>query len=151
MKPFVQIATPHEDILEGRLTMDVFAADLWQVANGKAPLDYQDTDLFFQKTYLTKGLKNIIEVAKARLEGRSGDSVIQLQTPFGGGKTHTLIALYHKAKEWNTKVVVFDGTALNPKEIKPWEELEKQLTGKIEITKTTFRNISSPHIDGRGS
>ena len=135
MKPFVQIATPHEDILEGRLTMDVFAADLWQVANGKAPLDYQDTDIFFQKTYLTKGLKNIIEIAKARLEGRSGDSVIQLQTPFGGGKTHTLIALYHKAKEWNTKVVVFDGTALNPKEIKPWEELEKQLTGKIEITK----------------
>ena len=135
MKPFMQITTPHEDILEGRLTMDVFAADLWQVTNGKAPLDYQDADLFFQKTYLTKGLKNIIEVAKARLEGRSGDSVIQLQTPFGGGKTHTLIALYHKTKEWNTKVVVFDGTALNPKETKPWEELEKQLTGKIEITR----------------
>ena len=135
MKPFTQIAIPHEDILEGRLTMDVFAADLWQVANGKAPLDYQDADLFFRKTYLTKGLKNIIEVAKARLEGRSGDSVIQLQTPFGGGKTHTLIALYHKAKEWNARVVVFDGTALNPKEVKPWEELERQLTGKIEITK----------------
>jgi len=84
MKPFTQIAIPHEDILEGRFTMDVFAADLWQVANGKAPLDYQDADLFFRKTYLTKGLKNM-------LEGRSGDSVIQLQTPFGGGKTHTLI------------------------------------------------------------
>jgi len=136
MKPFTQIAIPHEDILEGRLTMDVFAADLWQVANGKAPLDYQDADLFFKKTYLTKGLKNIIEIAKARLEGRSGDSVIQLQTPFGGGKTHTLIALYHKAKEWNAKVVVFDGTALNPKEVKPWEELERELTGKIEITKS---------------
>jgi len=135
MRAFTQIAIPHEDILEGRLTMDVFAADLWQVANGKAPLDYQDADLFFRKTYLTKGLKNIIEVAKARLEGRSGDSVIQLQTPFGGGKTHTLIALYHKAKEWNARVVVFDGTALNPKEVKPWEELERQLTGKIEITK----------------
>jgi len=115
--------------------MDVFAADLWQVANGKAPLDYQDADLFFKKTYLTKGLKNIIETAKARLEGRSGDSVIQLQTPFGGGKTHTLIALYHKAKEWKAKVVVFDGTALSPEEVKPWEELERQLTGKIEITK----------------
>ena len=135
MRAFTQIAIPHEDILEGRLTMDVFAADLWQVANGKAPLDYQDADLFFRKTYLTKGLKNIIEVAKARLEGRSGDSVIQLQTPFGGGKTHTLIALYHKAKEWNARVVIFDGTALSPKEVKPWEELERQLTGKIEITK----------------
>ena len=135
MKPFTQIAIPHEDILEGRLTMDVFAADLWQVANEKAPLDYQDADLFFRKTYLTKGLKNIIEIARARLESRSGDSVIQLQTPFGGGKTHTLIALYHKAKEWNARVVVFDGTALSPEEVKPWEELERQPTGKIEITK----------------
>ena len=135
MKPFTQIATPHEDILKGRLIMDVFAADLWQVANGKAPLDYQDPDLFFRKTYLTKGLNNIIGITKARLEGRSGNSVIHLQTPFGGGKTHTLIALYHKAREWNAKVVVFDGTAFNPKESKPWEELERQLTGKIEITK----------------
>ena len=135
MKPFTQIAIPHEDVLEGRLSMDVFAADLWQVANGKAPPDYKDANLFFRKTYLTKGLENIIETAKARLEGRSGDSVIQLQTPFGGGKTHTLIALYHKAKEWGAKVIVFDGTALNPREVKPWEELERQLTGKVEITK----------------
>ncbi|RKX51558.1 MAG: AAA family ATPase, partial [Thermotoga sp.] len=88
-----------------------------------------------KKTYRTKGLKNIVEIAKARLEGRSGDSAIQLQTPFGGGKTHTLIALFHKAKEWNAKVVVFDGSAPDAKEIKPWEELEKQLTGKIEITR----------------
>ena len=135
MKPFTQTATPHDDILEGRLTMDVFAADLWQVASGKAPLDYQDADLFFRKTYPTKGLKNIIEIAKTRLESRSGDSVIQLQTPFGGGKTHTLIALYHEAKEWNARVVIFDGTALNPRGLRPWEELEKQLTGKVEVTK----------------
>jgi predicted AAA+ superfamily ATPase len=64
MKPFTQIAIPHDDIVEGRLTMDVFAADLWQVANRKAPMDYQDPDLFFRKTYLTRGLKNIIEIAK---------------------------------------------------------------------------------------
>ncbi|HHE04934.1 MAG TPA: ATP-binding protein, partial [candidate division WOR-3 bacterium] len=74
-------------------------------------------------------------MAKSRLEGKSGDSVIQLQTPFGGGKTHTLIALYHIAREWPAKIVVFDGTALNPKETKPWEELERQLTGTCEITK----------------
>lgn len=135
MKPFIQVAKPHNDILENKLTMDVFAADLWQVANGKAPIDYQDADLFFRKTYLTKGLKNIIKIAKARLEKKAGDSVIQLQTPFGGGKTHTLIALYHKAKEWNAKVVVFEGTALDAHDVKPWEELERQLTGKVEITK----------------
>lgn len=135
MKAFIKIARPHEDILKGRLTMDIFAADLWQVARGEAPIDYQDRDLFFRKTYLTKGLKNILEVARNRLEGKIGDSVIQLQTPFGGGKTHTLIALYHKVKEWKAKVVVFDGTALSPKDTKPWEELERQLTDKIEITK----------------
>ena len=135
MKAFTQIARPHEDVLEGKLTMDVFAADLWQVTTGKAPIDYQDKDLFFRKTYPTKGLKNILEIAKKRLGDKSGDSVIQLQTPFGGGKTHTLIALYHKAKDWDAKVVVFDGTALNPKEIRPWEELERQLTGKVDITR----------------
>ncbi|MGB9894265.1 MAG: DUF499 domain-containing protein, partial [Candidatus Saccharicenans sp.] len=135
MKAFSQIAIPHSDIQQGKLTMDVFAADIWQVITGKAPADYLDRDLFFSKTFATKGLKNLIEVAKLRIEGKGGDSVIQLQTPFGGGKTHALIALYHQAKQWAAKTCVFDGTALNPKEAKPWEELEKQLTGKISITK----------------
>lgn len=135
MKAFTQIAIQHEDIVKGRLTMDVFAADLWQVANGKAPDDYQDPDLFFKKTYLTKGLNNILNIAKNRLEGKTEDSTIQLHTLFGGGKTHTLIVLYHKAKEWNARVVVLDGTALNPRDKKLWEELERQLTGKIVITK----------------
>jgi hypothetical protein len=135
MKSFTQIAIPHDDIVKGRLTMDVFAADLWQVVTGRAPLDYQDPDLFFKKTYETNGLRNILQVARGRLEGKAGDPVIQLQTPFGGGKTHTLIALFHKAKEWGAKVVVFDGAALDPRDSKPWEELERQLTGKIELTK----------------
>jgi len=135
MKPFVQIAIPHEDILKGRLSLDVFAADLWQVAKGKAPAEYQDPDLFFRKTFITKGLRNLLEVAEKRLRGESGDAVIQLQTPFGGGKTHAMIALFHKAKEWRVKVAVFDGTALNPGESRPWEEIERQLSGKIELTK----------------
>jgi hypothetical protein len=135
MKPVVQIAIPHEDILKGRLSLEVFAADLWQVAKGKAPAEYQDPDLFFRRTFITKGLKNLLEVAEKRLRGESGDAVIQLQTPFGGGKTHAMIALFHKAKEWGAKVAVFDGTALNPNESRPWEEIERQLSGKIEITK----------------
>ncbi len=135
MKSFVQITIPHEDILKGRLSLEVFAADLWQVVNGRAPTEYQDSDLFFRKTYITKGLKNLLEVAEKRLRGESGDAVIQLQTPFGGGKTHAMIALYHKAKEWGAKVAVFDGTALNPNDSRPWEEIERQLSGKIELTK----------------
>ncbi|MGB9831375.1 MAG: AAA family ATPase, partial [Fervidicoccus fontis] len=135
MKAFKRIARPNEDIMNGRLTMDVFAADLWQVVKGEAPLDYQDAAMFFRKTYMTKGLSNIIELAKKRLEGKGGNAVIQLQTPFGGGKTHTLIALYHKAKEWDVKTFVFVGTSFDPREVKPWEELERQLTGKVELTK----------------
>ena len=135
MKAFNQIAIPHEDIREGRLTMDIFAADLWQVVKGTAPRDYQDPDVFFRKTHITKGLKNILQVAESRLKGRGGDAVIQLQTPFGGGKTHTLIALYHKAREWGANVVVFEGTNFDAKETRIWEELERQLTGKVELTK----------------
>ncbi len=135
MRAFQQIAVPHEDVVAGRLTMDVFAADLWQVVNGTAPEDYKDPEIFFRKTYVTRGLSNILDIARKRLEGSIGDSVIQLQTPFGGGKTHTLIALYHKAKEWGVKVAVFEGTTFDPREVKPWEEIEKQLTGKAQLTK----------------
>ncbi|MBT9164708.1 MAG: hypothetical protein DDT23_00712 [candidate division WS2 bacterium] len=135
MKPFSTVAIPHKDILEGRLTMDVFAADLWEVYKGRAPEEYLKSDIFFRKTYLTHGLKNLLEVAEKRLRGESGDSIIQLHTPFGGGKTHALIALYHKVKDWKAKVVVIDGTALDPKNDILWEEMEKQLTGKVEKLK----------------
>ncbi|MDQ7082684.1 MAG: hypothetical protein Q9N34_06815 [Aquificota bacterium] len=59
MRAFQQIAVPHEDVVAGRLTMDVFAADLWQVVNGTAPEDYKNPAVFFRKTYVTRGLKNI--------------------------------------------------------------------------------------------
>jgi len=132
MRPFITIAHPHEDVLKNQLTMDIFAADLWQVHKGEAPAEYQECNEFFRKTYLTKGIAYLIEVVKKRLEGKGGDPVIQLQTPFGGGKTHSLIALYHKAKtEFNANVVVLSGTAFDPKDTFLWEEIEKQLTGKV--------------------
>ena len=133
MKPFSTIAIPHRDILEGRLTMDVFAADLWEVFKERAPDEYQDPQVFFRKTYITKGLENLLKVAEKRLKGEGEDPVIQLQTPFGGGKTHALIALYHKAKEWNANVIVIDGTALDPKDITLWEEMEKQIKSEVSI------------------
>lgn len=133
IKPFIQVALPHKDILEGRLSMDVFAADLWQVFRGSAPIEYQDPDIFFQKTFLTVGLKNLLGVVEKRLTGNGGDPVIQIQTPFGGGKTHGLIALYHKMKELGANVAVIDGTALDAKESRLWEEIERQLTGRISL------------------
>jgi len=135
MKPFSTVAIPHRDILEGKLTMDIFAADLWEVFKGRAPEEYQDPNVFFRKTYITDGLKNLLDMTEKRLKGKGRDPIIQLQTPFGGGKTHSLIALFHKIKEWGAKSVVIDGTALDPKAITIWEEIERQLTGKIEILK----------------
>ena len=135
MKPFSTIAIPHRDILEGRLTMDVFAANLWEVYKSRAAEDYRDSNIFFRKTYLTEGLKNLLGIAEKRLKGEGRDPIIQLQTPFGGGKTHSLIALYHKAKEWGVNVVVIDGNALDTKETTLWEEMESQLTGKVEKLK----------------
>ncbi|MDA8055456.1 MAG: hypothetical protein M0Z77_07395 [Thermoplasmatales archaeon] len=139
MKPFHTIATPHKDILEGRLTMDVFAADLWETYMNRAPSEYRDAELFFRKTYMTGGLKNLLDVVGKRLRDGGGDPVIEIQTPFGGGKTHAMIALYHSAKQWGVTPVVIVGTPLNPKEETPWGLIEKQLTGS---NKTLIGNIS---------
>lgn len=129
MKSFHTIAIPHRDILNGKLTMDVFAADLWETYLNRAPSEYKDAKLFFKKTYLTVGLSNLLDVVEKRLKGQGGDSVLQIQTPFGGGKTHALIAMYHRAKLWKGNSVIIVGTALNPKEDTLWGVLEKQLSG----------------------
>ncbi|GAH42208.1 unnamed protein product, partial [marine sediment metagenome] len=131
MKPFNIITTPHKDILEGKLTMDIFAADLWQVYKREAPDEYNDSDLFFSKTYETAGLKNLLTVVEKRIKGEGGDSTIQLETPFGGGKTHSLIALFHKTKEWSSNVSVMVGTNLDAEKYTLWGLIEEQLTGKI--------------------
>ena len=139
MKAFHTIAVPHKDILEGRLTMDVFAADLWEVSQQRGADEYRDADTFFRKTYLTEGLKNLLAVVEKRLRGADGDPVIQIQTPFGGGKTHALIAMYHKASGWGAKKVAIVGTALSTEETL-WGALEKRLTGKV----TRFKGQVSP-------
>lgn len=135
MKQFHTIAVPHEDILEGRLTMNIFAADLWNVFHNRGPEEYKDAETFFKKTFVTKGLDNLYKMVEKRVKGKGGDSVIQLQTPFGGGKTHALIGLYHKAKEWKANVFVFVGDRLSPSDTIIWEEMEKQLTGKVKELK----------------
>jgi len=142
MTAFHTIAIPHDDILQGRLTMDVFAADLWEVFKERGSEEYRDAGVFFQKTFPTEGLQSLLDVVQARLEGRGGDPVIQIQTPFGGGKTHAQIAMYHRATEWKAKRVVMVGTALGPRDTL-WGQLEEQLTGK----KQYFTELVSP---GRG-
>lgn len=99
-KPWYAVATPHEDIREGRFAEAVFAANLWAVVQGTAPEIYLDTEEFFDKTYLTAGLSKVLNRVTEALSGGgdTGDRIISLQTVFGGGKTHTLVALWHLVK-----------------------------------------------------
>ena len=89
------IVEPHPDVQKGTYQQAEFAADLWQVYKGEGSLEYRDPVEFFQRTYLTEGLRTLLIGALKRLGGGGGDPVIELQTNFGGGKTHSMLALYH--------------------------------------------------------
>lgn len=95
MRAWYEVIKPRADILSGELNEAIFAANLADVLQGRAPLEYRDPAHFFQQTYPTQGLVNLLATVAKRLASGVGDSVIQLQTPFGGGKTHALISLYH--------------------------------------------------------
>lgn len=97
LKPWRAVVTPHRDVASGEYQQAEFAADLHQVWCGDADDEYGRPEEFFRRTYLTEGLRELLTNATRRLSGEGGDPVVQLQTNFGGGKTHTLIALYHLA------------------------------------------------------
>jgi len=156
MKPWWQVAVPHRDIREGKI--GDFAADLRSILRGEASIEYIDPETFFRRTHLTKGLENIVSDVLITLtkEGEKG-KVIQIQTPFGGGKTHTLVYLYHLFRDGErfqhisdikkildkiglksvpkVKVAVFVGTVPDPLKGKtPWGEIAEQL-GAYELVK----------------
>lgn len=97
LKPWREIAVPHEDVLKGTFQQAEFAADLSRVHDGTATAEYQNPALFFQRTFITEGMRLLLDSVVKRLSGKGGDPVIQLQTAFGGGKTHTMLAVYHLA------------------------------------------------------
>lgn len=153
MRNWFDVIQPHEDIRKGQFDEAVFAADLGDVFSGKAPADYNDPYLFFRKTYLTAGLQGLLGRVYTKLSAGVGASVVQVKTPFGGGKTHSLVTLYHYLKHGNKikellppglgliqpKVVVIAGTHWNPVEGRTtdgltrftfWGELAYQLGGR---------------------
>lgn len=95
LMPWREVITPHEDVASGRFQQAEFAADIWQVYRGDAKVEYGDPVHFFRRTYMTDGLKVLLGRALARLCGDGGDPIVELQTNFGGGKTHSMLALYH--------------------------------------------------------
>jgi hypothetical protein len=156
MKPWTDVVTPHDDILGGDLEMAVFAADLGSVVRheGSVREVYADPAAFFRATYLTSSMRALLEDVLAALAGGGGDRVLQLRTPFGGGKTHTLLALYHLVTGRDrlaaiadldgipdpgaTRVAVLSGVDLDPSSPRPhdgvvahtmWGELAWQLSG----------------------
>ena len=95
LKPWREVITPHQDVASGNYLQAEFAADLDQVHRKEATSEYQEPVEFFRRTYLTQGLSNLLQIALQRLTGQGVEPVVDLQTNFGGGKTHSMLALYH--------------------------------------------------------
>jgi len=90
----------HPDVLKENAETDIFALDLGLLADGSgtvAPV-YRDADSFFRASYVTVGLKSLLDEVLKRLAGKGGAPVLKLMTPFGGGKSHTMAALLHASR-----------------------------------------------------
>jgi len=100
MKTIFDLCTPREDVVARRMRDEEFAAELASVVNNKAPAEYGEPKVFFRHTHPTRGLRTLLETACKRLSGSGGElnSVVRLDTQFGGGKTHGLIALVHAVR-----------------------------------------------------
>ena len=156
MHPWYKVATPRREVREGRsFNPDEFAIALEQVVAGTAPEDYRDPEQFFARTCWTRALKHHAGMVLRRLAGRTDNTapVLTLITQFGGGKTHTLTALYHLARLGEkasncpgvtellreaglssvpaARVAVFVGNAWDPQEGRetPWIDIARQLAG----------------------
>ena len=157
LKAWRNVIEPCQSVASGNYKQSEFAADLAQVVRGEGSIEYTDPEEFFNRTYLTGGLKNLLSETLKRLSTGNGEPVIQLKTSFGGGKTHSLLSLYHLfggkinpenpqvqevlktagisfLTKVNTAVIV--GTWENPLKSTIWGEIAAQLsrvTGKPEL------------------
>lgn len=144
LTPWREIITPHGDVASGRFDQAEFAADLFEVASGTADEEYQDPKAFFARTYLTEGLKDLLVGATRRLSGGGGDPVIELQTNFGGGKTHSMIALYHLASGVAAKDLPGVGEALADAEV----SLPEGIKRAVLVGQTISPSAPEPVEDG---
>lgn len=101
---------PRAEVLSGDLREELFAARLRDVIEGHADDVYWNPDIFFDNTYPTAGLRLLLSEALGRLLGAkpANNAIIRLETAFGGGKTHNLIALYHVASGYVPPVRFLD-------------------------------------------
>src|SRR5271157_5266065 len=146
IRPWIQVAALHPDVMSEHFSEDIFALDLGPLADGNksVPAVYRDAEHFFQVSYLTKGLRSLLQDVLSRLSDGAGNRVLNLLTPFGGGKSHTLASLFYAARSRealdvlpearslpspaNVHTAVFDGQffdATNGKEV-PGEKFRAQ-------------------------
>lgn len=114
VKPWVEVVALHPDVLSENFSEDIFALDLGPLADGNknVPAVYRDPEQFFLTSYITKGLYSLLEDVLSRLGGGTGNRVLKLVTPFGGGKSHTLAALYHAARNPKALDAIPEGASL---------------------------------------
>jgi predicted AAA+ superfamily ATPase len=118
LKPWREVIVPHKDVRDGNLRGAEFAADLYWVSRGEGSREYLNPVEFFRRTYLTEGLQDLLTRATRRISGDMNASPVwNLQTNFGGGKTHSMLALWH----------LFSGTPLTSYT----DELQKLLSGVL--------------------
>jgi len=114
IKPWIEIATLHSDVLSEEFSEDIFALDLGPLADGNpnVPAVYRDPEHFFRASFITSGLKSLLNDVLTRLCGGAGNRVLKLITPFGGGKSHTLASLFHAATKREALAVVAEAKDL---------------------------------------
>lgn len=175
LKSWRNVIEPNPDVAKGRYRQAEFAADLAQVVRNEGSSEYLNPVEFFSRTYLTGGLKKLLVETLRRLSNGGGEPVIQLKTSFGGGKTHSLLALYHlfggkiRAEQSSTVREILDaaqidflpkvntavivGTWTNPLKATLWGEIAAQLakaTGNsylYELIKENDEKKTSPGVE----
>jgi len=113
-KPWPQTVLLHSDVLSDDFSEDVFALDLGPLADGgeSVPSVYSDPERFFRASFVTSGQRALLNDVLSRLSGKKGARVLKLMTPFGGGKSHTLAAVFHAANSREAMNVIPEGKTL---------------------------------------
>ena len=161
-----EAASPRPDVLSGELRDEIFAAQLEEVVAGRADRVYQDPTDFFANTYPTGGLKTLLKEALGRIAGKPTAPIIRLETAFGGGKTHSLIALYHLAAnqarpigvetyvdpdllpQEPIRVAVAVGNALDPAQgVDHGDVTTRTLWGELAYQLGTFDHVAQADAD----
>ncbi len=145
-KPWREVVVPHHDVLSKDFQQSEFAVDISSFREADAPAHYRDAATFYGRTFITEGMRQLLIQVARRLDGKGGDPVIQLQTAFGGGKTHTMLAVYHLAQREcslgklpgvsslldqagvmdvpRARVAILDGTARGPDKVEVRDGVE---------------------------